>query len=702
MGFRDDVEHTVMEWQRKVSPDYVTYRLTFPRETVQAQALNLAWALAGVTLRRNQAFVYETYGNDKGWWQYLSVAPKLAPTIEQLFRTNIKGLYIQPEDLPETNWGGGMELALTDMYQPLNLGNPGAAVASMLSHFSPLEPGQALLLQCIFVPARPLPKLPPKRAWPFKQVDEKAYQAKTGAPHTFLATIRIAVKGSNTRAKLEHVGTAFHSLQTNSVRFTDRRVAWVLLQERIARRSVPMNYKTHLTDLELATVLPIPFDNPNVPGMTRAHTRHIFADDSVPREGFVFGDSTWPGVERPVAFDPEGSLQHTHYEGPTRVGKSNTMAYIMLEQMKAGYGVGFIDPTGDGVEDLMCRIPENRWDDVILVDPTDEQFPVGINVFDGTQDPAIKTDELMAIFDGLYRENSTGIYVSNYLRPAIQALASVPGSTLVDLPAFLKDAEFRRRIVEQVDDPEIQRIWREFEELKPSEKESRVAPAIHRVRPLLMRRSIRLMLGQSHNTLDFGRILREGKIPLVSVPKRIGEKTAIFIGSVFVARMWQEAQARPKGEREPWFFLNIDEAPNFMKMPTSFDTVLSEAAKFGLGLGLANQNEGQWPASERAALHANARNKLIYRASIDDAMPLARMLGVTQEDVLGLGKYEAIMRTPDGSPATVRTRELPPPSVTAAAIRARSRRKNGRPRAEVDAELGQRYGGPGRQEPTIG
>lgn len=703
MDFPINIEQRVMEWQGKVDPNYVTYRLTYPRDTPQAQAVNVMWSLAGVQMHRNQAFVYETYGNDKGWWQYLSVAPKLAPGVEQQFRTGIPGLHVArcEEDITTTEWDDGMELGLSDMYRPLRLGEPSGAVASMLSHFTPLGPGEALLLQWVFIGARTLPKKAPRRPWPFKQVDEKIYTAKVGG-HTFMAVARVAAKGPNPSTMLKRVGTAFHSLRAENVVFKDRRIPWPMLKDRIIERSVPMNYPIHLTDLEMATVLPIPFGGPNVPGMAQSRTRAIWADDSVPRHGFIVGNSTWPGAERVMAFDAEEALQHTHYEGPTRVGKSNAMEAIALQQMEAGHGVGFLDPTGDAIEDLMCRIPENRWDDVILIDPTDTDFPVGINVFDGAQDPSVRADQLMSIIAGIYKDN--GIYVSNYLRAAIQALASVPGSTLVDVPAFMKDADFRGQIIDQVDDSEIVRMWRDFERLRDSEKENRIAPALHRVQPLLMRPSVRLTLGQSKNALDFGQILRAGKILLVSIPKgRIGDDTAILIGSCIVSRLWQEAQGRARNERKPYFYLHIDEAPNFLNMPTSLDTVFSEASKYGLGLAVANQHEGQWPGQTRAAIHANTRNKLMFKVSIDDAMIVARTMGVTPEDVLSLGKYEAIMRTPNGAAATVRTKQLPPPSVTAAAIRARSRRGYGRPRAEVDHEQRERYrGSRERQRPPIG
>src|SRR5689334_10200553 len=94
MGLHD-IERVIMEWQRKVSPAYSTCRLTFPRDTEQAQAVNLIWALAGVQMPRNQAFVLETYGCESGWWQYLSVPPAQAANVQQLLRTNIKGVFIE-------------------------------------------------------------------------------------------------------------------------------------------------------------------------------------------------------------------------------------------------------------------------------------------------------------------------------------------------------------------------------------------------------------------------------------------------------------------------------------------------------------------------------------------------------------------------------------------------------------------------------
>lgn len=421
----------------------------------------------------------------------------------------------------------------------------------------------------------------------------------------------------------------------------------------------------------------------------------------MPREGFVFADSNYPGAQRPVAFDPEELVVHANYLGKTGTGKSNAMEYVFLQAIEQGHGGCYIDPTPDAIPDLLCRIPDERIDDVIIIDPTDKKYACGINVFEAGQEPTLQADFLMSIIAGLY-PGDKGIYVSNYMHARIQALAEAPDTTLVDLPAFLKDPAFRESIIDQVTDEEVLRVWKEFDRLKPAQQEERVAPALHRVRPLLLRPPVRNILGQSKHTINFRNIIREDKILLASLPKGlIGDDTCFFIGGIIVARLFQEFQGIPRGLRRPWY-INIDEAPNFLNMPVSMDTILAESRKFGASLSLANQQDSQWGAS-RPAIHANTRNKAVFSVSIDDSVGIAKQLGVTVEDVLGLGKFEAIVRTPDGSPATVKTRELPWPSIEPGRVRARSNELHATPLVEVKAEISARYkNSQGVTRPPIG
>jgi hypothetical protein len=54
----------------------------------------------------------------------------------------------------------------------------------------------------------------------------------------------------------------------------------------------------------------------------------------------------------------------------------------MINDVTQGKGVGVIDPHGDIIDELMTHIPVSRKDDVIIFDPTDDQFPFCMNPLD--------------------------------------------------------------------------------------------------------------------------------------------------------------------------------------------------------------------------------------------------------------------------------------------------------------------------------
>ncbi|MBK8026939.1 MAG: hypothetical protein IPK19_37520 [Chloroflexi bacterium] len=58
-----------------------------------------------------------------------------------------------------------------------------------------------------------------------------------------------------------------------------------------------------------------------------------------------------------------------------------------------------LDPHGDLCDDVLARIPSHRRDDVILLDPSDEAFPIGLNILQ-TDDEADR-DRIVSDFIGL-------------------------------------------------------------------------------------------------------------------------------------------------------------------------------------------------------------------------------------------------------------------------------------------------------------
>lgn len=673
------------------------YLASFPRDLPHDAVLNFVRALSGLPAPRlmqpTHTVVFDTYADASGIQHYLSIPRNVTAGVEALFRTHIAGgslVRVAVDPVTTTPWDEAVELKTSSARLPLRIARPEATTATLLSKFAPLADDEAVLMQWVLLRAHAeLGSITNLSNASKADADRTRLKEKLSEP-LFLAVGRVGAKGHKARDHIASVRDGLASTHAQGMVFRKRAVSSGAARERIHGRVAPLVFPCHLNAREVSAVLGFPFGTPNVPGLPVSRSRQLAATRTIPSRGFVVGKSNFPGDERVLALVPAEQVKHTHIQGKTGTGKSTLITSLVVQQADLGYGVGVIDPTGDLIEDILPRLPRERIDDVVLFDPADTEHPIGFNIFSGTKDPEVVADQLMAIFHGIYKDN--GLWANNYLRAAIQTLAAVPGMTLCEVPAFLSDERFRAKVVERLADPMLTDLWHQFD-TRGRERHQLVAPAIHRVQPLLMRRSVRLTLGQSHNQIDMPWVIGEGKILLVNVSKgQIGEETSSLFGSLVFARVWQAAQGRARGNRKP-FFLHIDEAQNFVNMPLAIADVLAEARKYGLGLTLAHQHESQLPAAMKAAVHANTRTKIMFQLSAEDAKTAAKELGppIEPEDLVSLGRYEVVMQTSTDErtspPATART--LPPiaPRVSAEAVRAASRRQWSKRTSDVEQEL---------------
>lgn len=188
----------------------------------------------------------------------------------------------------------------------------------------------------------------------------------------------------------------------------------------------------------------------------------------------------------------------------------------------------------------------------------------------------------------------------------------------------------------------------------------------------------------------------DGGVLLARLPKGLlGEDTARLIGSLLVvARVWQAATARAGGTVRRDASLYVDECQNFLALPGALDDVLAEARGYRLSLTLAHQHLGQLPRDLAEAASANARNKVYFNVSPEDARVLARHTEpyVSAYDLSHLGAYQVACRLVVGGQDlhafTLRTRPMAPAVPgRAAEARAAARSNAGRTQQERRYEL---------------
>jgi hypothetical protein len=283
-------------------------------------------------------------------------------------------------------------------------------------------------------------------------------------------------------------------------------------------------------------------------------------------------------------------------------------------------------------------------------------------------------------------------------------LARRHGSTVLDLPRLYLDPAFRAQVLQGVNDPVgLGPDWQWFEGLSVGERSTVIAPLLNKVRQFTARPSIRAMLGQTSPATSLRNIVAQGKILIVNLPKGlIGAETAQLLGCLVLTGLWQTAAGRaglPPAERRP-FSLYVDEVQDFAAAPIPWDEMFAQGRKYGLALSVAHQNLGQLPKELRETILANARSKVVFALSADDAKKLEPLFApyLTAADLQALDAYgiAACVALDNGTtsrPVTLVTPPPPSPLGASAAVRASSRHAFARPRAEVEAALRKQVSG---------
>jgi hypothetical protein len=456
----------------------------------------------------------------------------------------------------------------------------------------------------------------------------------------------------------------------------------------------------HRADLlavgELAALAHLPVD-PAVPGLVRAGARPVPPPPGLPEHGKLLGDSDL-GPARAVRLTPADACHHVHLLGATGSGKSTLIANLALHDIREGRGVVVIDPKGDLVNDLLDRLPERATKRLVLLDPDERAAPPTLNPLEG-EDPDLAVDQLVGILHRIWIAH-WGPRIDDVLRASCLTLLRRPGATLTDIPRLLSDPVFRHPYVQGLDDPVgLGGFWSWYQAQSPATQGQMVGPIMTRLRAFLLRGFVRDVVGSARSSFDMASVL-DGGVLLARLPKGLlGDDTARLLGSFVVARVWQAATARARtGQRlrQP-ASLYVDECQNFLTLPYRFEELLPEARGYGLALHLAHQHLGQLPRELHDALSANARTKVYFTCSPEDARALERhtLPQLAAYDLAHLAGFQAAVRLVAGGselPAcTIATRPLPPVIAGRADhARAAARRRYGRTASQRRAEALQR------------
>jgi hypothetical protein len=464
---------------------------------------------------------------------------------------------------------------------------------------------------------------------------------------------------------------------------------------------------------ELSSFYHLPLKSAETPNILWLNAKHAPAPADLPSEGIILGENIYRAETKEIKIKRSDRRRHSYIIGKSGVGKSKLIASMAIQDILNGEGICILDPHGDLIEDIILRIPPERAEDVILFAPADTERPLGLNLLE--YDPAYpeqKTfviNEMIKIFDKLYDLKATGGPVfEQYMRNAMLLIMDDPesGSTLMEVPRVLADADFRRMKLERCKDHTVVDFWKKEAEKAGGEAAlANVVPYVtSKLTSFISNDTMRPIIGQQKSSFNIRRVMDDKKILLLDLSKgRVGEMNTYLLGMILVSKILMSALSRSglKEDKRNGFYLYIDEFQNFTT--DSVCSILSEARKYNLNLIMAHQYIGQLTQNQNSAIKeavfGNVGTILSFKIGSEDAEFLEKeFLPVfNQYDLINIEKYTAYVKllidNTASRPFSMKTL-WPLPGIerenVASKIKALSRLKYGQDRSIIEADIKER------------
>lgn len=363
-------------------------------------------------------------------------------------------------------------------------------------------------------------------------------------------------------------------------------------------------------------------------------------------------------LQLPVPFrvPDEMRFEHCHVIGGTGHGKTQLLQRLIHDDLIAavedGRSVVVIDSQGDLINKLLRLelfspdAADSLADRLVLIDPSDIEYPAALNLFDAHLDrtetySAVDRERVLNGVVELY-ETFFGAMLGAELtqkqgvifRYLARLMITIPGASIHTLMQVMEDGAPFKVYMGQLQGSARHFFATEF--FAPSFAATK-KQILRRLWGVLSTPAFERMFGQTENKLDLYAAMNEGKIILVSTAKDLLKQDgSALLGRFFIAMIAQAALERsviPTDQRTPTF-VYIDEAQEYFG--DDVETILSQARKYRVGLTLAHQTLDQLSPRLRAALHANTSLKFAGGVSARDARAFAEELHTTPEFIEGM------------------------------------------------------------------
>lgn len=541
-----------------------------------------------------------------------------------------------------------------------------------------------------------------------ERISEKIKSTIIGVTGRIVASAETKDRAESILVELESAFNQFNDVESNRIVFNkvfDRKKQDFFHD--YTYRNFNSDNEMLLNLKEMATLFHFPVGVSSSPQLKEAKAGVAPAPIEMGDSGILLGLNDYRGRETGIFFSPEDRMRHFYMIGQTGVGKTVLFLNMIIQDIKNGDGVCYIDPHGTDINTILANIPPERINDVIYFDPAHIARPMGLNMLEYDPNyPEQKTfvvNELMGIFNKLFdMKTGGGAMFEQYFRNSAFLVMEDPesGSTLLEITRVLADAEFRKKKLAKCKNPIIKQFWVSAEQTTGDQSLANFVPYISsKFDNFISNDIMRPVVLQQNSVFNFRKIMDEKKILLVNLSKgRLGEINSNLIGLVLVGKLQMAALSRVDmfGKDFPPFYMYIDEFQNVTT--DSISSILSEARKYKLSLNITHQYLAQLEDSIKNAVFGNVGSMAAFRISSEDAKFIEPRFAPTfsSDDIMKIDNWNAyvsmLVKGQPTKPFNMKT--LPPPQGNpdnVQKMKELSYLTYGRPRDEVEKEIMERF-----------
>lgn len=305
-------------------------------------------------------------------------------------------------------------------------------------------------------------------------------------------------------------------------------------------------------------------------------------------------------------------MAHRHLLGQSATGQNTLTKAWLLDDIKNGHAVCFIDLTGHETADIINRIPPKRTKDVL--DWNISRYSIPHNPLTTETTPLTADTLATAIKYGFGFADTPTARMSGLLYNLLVALIEAHQG-LFGLFLMLDSPEYRKHVLGAVSDPVVLRYWAWYDSLPTKQQYEERSSTYNKVQMLMADPRIRAVSG-IHSAFDLKDMVKD-KILFIQLPQgELGVEKSTLLANLWLTQIHQ---ARMSTDTSIPFSLYISE---FYKLaPVTLKDILAGGTAYDMSLTVANHYLDQVEPSLMDSLQANA-DQYIFRVSPEDAKRL--------------------------------------------------------------------------------